>query len=42
MPVVDETVHTKEIKAFKKEVLDAIEKFEKRLSALEEKLLKGK
>lgn len=42
MPVIDETVHTREIKEFKKEVLAHIEEMKKRIAALEAQPTKGK
>ena len=42
MPVIDETVITKEIKAFKADVQAALDDFKKRLEALEGKSAKGK
>lgn len=35
MPVIDETVITKEIKGFKKEILERLDALEKRLEAVE-------
>lgn len=40
MPVVDDTIHTLEIKAFKKEVLAQVDDLKKRVDALEK--AKGK